>query len=133
MVGMRLKAARQKRGLSQQAVAERFGVSDRTVLNWETGRAIPKTNRLSDLAKFYGVSLEWLIDKSAPEKENFHHQYTVIRSDGKTDDPNTKYFVLKVNTDPHALRALRAYQASIRHTNPKMAEEISHWLNNEVE
>ena len=49
IVGMRLKAARQKQGLSQQEVAKRSGVSDRTVLNWETGRAIPKPERLSAL------------------------------------------------------------------------------------
>ena len=40
VIGMRLKSAREGLGLSPEEVAKHFGVTCRTVLNWEMGRAI---------------------------------------------------------------------------------------------
>lgn len=58
-IGARLKDLRKNRGLRQQVIADRFNVSRGTVSNWELGRRIPSVNTLSELAKFYGVGLDY--------------------------------------------------------------------------
>jgi len=39
-------------------------------------------------------------------------------------DKKATYFVLRLDTDPHARAAARAYIQSVRHENPKLAEDI---------
>jgi transcriptional regulator with XRE-family HTH domain len=59
--GMRLKAAREGKKLSQVQVAEKFGLNKATVSAWETGRGDPGVYRLRELAKLYGVSAQGLL------------------------------------------------------------------------
>jgi putative transcriptional regulator len=41
-IGVRLKAARQKEGLSQSEAAQKWGISKRTLQEWEQGRFEPR-------------------------------------------------------------------------------------------
>lgn len=68
-VGMRLKAARENKGLTQDAVSQRFDISKKTVSAWETGRGDPGIYRLRELAKLYDVSADALLweDSLTPE------------------------------------------------------------------
>jgi transcriptional regulator with XRE-family HTH domain len=59
--GLRLKAARERVGLTQQAVAERFDVKKGTVSAWENGAGLPDALRLRQLAKLYNVSADALL------------------------------------------------------------------------
>lgn len=56
----RIAQARQKRGISQQILADRVGVSRAAVAQWETGQTSPATERLQTLAMVLGVKFEWL-------------------------------------------------------------------------
>lgn len=58
-IGAQLKGLRKKRGLRQQHLADHFNVSRGTVSNWELGRRIPSIETLNELAKFYGVGLDY--------------------------------------------------------------------------
>ena len=60
-LGMRLKAARESKGFTQDAIAERFGVNKATVSAWETGRGVPDALRLRALARLYDVSSDALL------------------------------------------------------------------------
>lgn len=57
-LGDNIRRARQKRGLTQSALAEQLGVSDRAVSRWETNAASPDVNLLARLA----LSLETTAD-----------------------------------------------------------------------
>ena len=57
---------RKRAGLSQEALAERLGVSRQAVSKWETGEALPETNKLSALAAELGVSVDWLLSEDEP-------------------------------------------------------------------
>ena len=61
-LGNHLFQARQKRGLSQEEVAEKLGVSRQTISKWETGETLPDIRQSKRLALLYGVSLDELID-----------------------------------------------------------------------
>jgi transcriptional regulator with XRE-family HTH domain len=67
--GQRLGAARELKGLTQEAVGARFGVGKGTVSAWETGRGDPGVFRLRELAKLYGVSADALLWDNAPTIE----------------------------------------------------------------
>lgn len=67
--GMRLKAAREARQLSQEDVAKRFGLNKATVSAWETGRGDPGVFRLRELSKLYKTSSESLLWENAPSND----------------------------------------------------------------
>lgn len=62
-----IRIARTKAGLSQKGLADKLGVSDKTVSAYETGRAIPPTKVLAKIATITGVSLSELM--GAKEKD----------------------------------------------------------------
>lgn len=53
--------ARKKNGLSQEAVAEKLGVSRQTVSKWETNETLPDIRQSKTMAKLYHTSLDELI------------------------------------------------------------------------
>ena len=61
-LGSSLSAARKKSGLSQEAVAEKLGVSRQTISKWEADETLPDIRQSKRLAALYKVSLDELID-----------------------------------------------------------------------
>lgn len=61
-LGNSLFRARKKRGLSQEEVAEKLGVSRQTISKWETNETLPDIQQSKRLAVLYGLSLDELID-----------------------------------------------------------------------
>lgn len=57
----RLVERRKAAGLSQEALAERLGVSRQAVSKWERSESSPDTDNLIALANLYGVSLDDLL------------------------------------------------------------------------
>lgn len=60
--GSFLKDLRKNKGLTQEQLAERFGVSSRTVSRWETGNNMPDLSILIEIADFYDVDIREIID-----------------------------------------------------------------------
>lgn len=60
-IGMRLKAAREAAGYTQQWVADHFSVIKQTVSAWETGGGMPDASRLRALAKLYKISSDAIL------------------------------------------------------------------------
>ena len=59
---------RKKEGLSQEALAEKLGVSRQSVSKWETGEATPEVSKLLSLSKLFGVTTDYLLDDESAEK-----------------------------------------------------------------
>lgn len=68
-LGNNLFQARKKSGLSQEAVAEKLGVSRQTISKWETDETVPDIYQSKRLAKLYNLSLDELIEFDIDEKE----------------------------------------------------------------
>lgn len=58
---------RKKAGMSQDALADRLGVSRQAISKWETGDAIPETGKLPLLARTFNVTIDWLLSEDEPE------------------------------------------------------------------
>ena len=65
--GARLADLRKRRGYSQEALAEKLGLSRQAISKWERGESSPDTDTLIALARLYGVSLDELIDHTPTE------------------------------------------------------------------
>lgn len=68
-LGNSLFNARKKSGMSQEAVAEKLGVSRQTISKWETDETLPDIRQSKKLAVLYGLTLDELIDFDADVKE----------------------------------------------------------------
>lgn len=60
---MDLKKARNELRVTQQAIAERIGVSQQTIARWESGKGEIPAKYLKDLAVLFGCSVSDLLDK----------------------------------------------------------------------
>lgn len=65
-LGERIRACRQKAGMSQEKVAELTGVSRQAVTKWEANQSAPNTKNLFRLAEIFGMTADLLL---APEDE----------------------------------------------------------------
>lgn len=60
-IGQKLKTKRTEAGLSQEALAERIGVSRQTISSWENNRSYPDIGSILKLSDLYDVSLDELL------------------------------------------------------------------------
>lgn len=86
---------RKKAGLSQEALAERIGVSRQAISKWETGEAAPEISKLPLLALTFGVTSDWLLDDSAEPEEPIPEEEPV-----PDPEPRRMYSDQPVNTYP---------------------------------
>ena len=63
IVGRNLAALRKRRKLTQLELAEQMNYSDKAVSKWEQGATLPDLETLKQLCDFYGVTLDYLVDK----------------------------------------------------------------------
>lgn len=61
-IGRFLKELRKERELTQEQLAEKFGVSSRSVSRWENGNTMPELGILVELAEYYEVDIKEIID-----------------------------------------------------------------------
>lgn len=61
-IGLTLKQLRMEKHVTQQHLAEMLGVSNRTISRWETGRNMPDFDLLLELAKYYHVGVETILN-----------------------------------------------------------------------
>ena len=55
---------RKERGLSQKEFGKLIGAAQNTVCNWENGKREPDTQTLNKIAKFFGVSVDYLLSNT---------------------------------------------------------------------
>lgn len=67
-IANKLYELRKKKGLSQEELADKLGVSRQSVSKWERAEASPDTDNLILLSKIYGVSLDQIISEEDIEE-----------------------------------------------------------------
>ena len=65
-LGARLQELRLRRGMSQDALADKLGVSRQAVSKWERDEATPDLDKIIKLSELYGISLDALL-KEEPQ------------------------------------------------------------------
>ncbi len=60
-IGERIKELRQETNLTQTELANKIGISQAGIAKWETGDRDPSTDCVILLAKFFGVTTDFLL------------------------------------------------------------------------
>lgn len=87
-LSLRLKEARQKKGLSQNAAAEKLNISRQAISRWETGKGSPDINTLPLISELYEISIDELFGRevSVSENELSDIKEGMSKSDGTSPD-----------------------------------------------
>ena len=59
-IGNQIKQLRQRRGITQEALAQHLGVTAQAVSKWERGAATPDIGMLPDISAYFGVTIDEL-------------------------------------------------------------------------
>ena len=79
---------RKGKGYSQQAVAEKIGVSVQEYMAWENGSALPGIDRLIQFAELYGLTVDEMIrNAAAPLPEKNQEEPLTIPFQKKAETP----------------------------------------------
>lgn len=60
----KLKECRERKGMTQQEVAEKSGYSRNSIINWEKGLRTPDANVLKTLAQVLGTTVAYLMGET---------------------------------------------------------------------
>ncbi len=109
--GENLKKLRKERGMTQETLAEFFGVSFQTVSKWERGETYPDITMLPIFASFFNVSIDDLIGVDKVEKEQKINEYLELYETMKLKDLSLTYekFKIAVKEFPNDFRILIRY------------------------
>ena len=80
----RLKELRLNKNLTQQQLGKLLSVSGQTILNWENDITYPSVKKLIELAKFFDVSIDYLLDFK--EKDTNFDKIINILNDYEKED-----------------------------------------------
>ena len=94
-IANRLVNLRKSNNLSQEALAQKLGISRQAVSKWERAEASPDTDNLILLARLYGVSLDELLKTDdeipRPDEERMDTQQEGWRDEAFGEDENPEY------------------------------------------
>lgn len=76
-IGIAIKTLRLKIGMTQRQLAEKCGMNDQTVSDWETGRAWPPKGAAEKVCEALGVPTSYLMLASI-EKEDIPEEKRVL-------------------------------------------------------
>lgn len=83
----KLYELRKKVGLSQEQLAEQLGVSRQAISKWELGNAIPESDTLISISKYFNVTLDFLMKEDElvvpepvviAEKQEYIHPNMIV-------------------------------------------------------
>ena len=77
MLGNTIKELRRNKHITQKDLAKLMNVSQQTVGAWETGRAIPGSDTLGELADLFNVSTDYLLGRNTQSKADKVHNMSV--------------------------------------------------------
>lgn len=68
MLSEKLYKLRKNSGLSQEQLAEQLNVSRQAISKWESGTAVPESEKLITISNYFGVSVDYLLKDDEEDK-----------------------------------------------------------------
>ena len=88
-VGKRFRALREERKLTRDEVGAEFDMPKRAMGRWETGAFIPARKRLVEIAAFYGVSVDWILNGIVAEENELERRLSKLVGIAPKPEPST--------------------------------------------
>ena len=73
-IGMFIATLRKEKKMTQEELAEKLGVTNKTISRWETGKYMPDLSLLSDLSKELGVTINDLLNGERIDKNELEEK-----------------------------------------------------------
>ncbi len=110
-LGENIKRLRREKGLTQETLAEYFGVSFQSVSNWERSESYPDITLLPRLAVFFNVSVDELLGVNNSLAQEKIEEYLKYYEDMRYKDTNAVFvrFQTAVKEFPGDFRILVRY------------------------
>ena len=113
-VGKFISVLRKERGLTQEALGEKLGVTNKTVSRWENGNYMPDIELLVPLGEALGVSVNELLAGERLDDEQFRKQadknlVKAVRESAFTVEELEEQIYSGKMTDAKTVAAILAY------------------------
>lgn len=124
-----IKEQRQRLGVNQETLANKFGVSVQAVSKWENGSSCPDITLLPEIADYFGVTIDYLLTGRVTaaitdDASDTSEIYTVAGNSEITDkcpSADTIYFVEVLNG--HIISTEKLFSDTVQLSIP---EELTH-------
>ena len=97
-IGIFLKALRNEKGMTQEQLGEKIGVSNKTISRWETGKYMPPVECLNMLSDIYNISINEILGGERASGDEFtkiaEQNITVTLKELETDYQTLKKIML---------------------------------------
>lgn len=96
-MGCMLRNLRKEKGLTQEQLAEHFGVSNRTISRWENGINMPDISVLVEIAEFYEVGILELIEGERTQEKMETDNNNQLKKIAEYSDEQNHMMISKIN------------------------------------
>ena len=79
MIGTNIRELRKSQGIKQSELAEKIGVSQKTISSWEIGRTEPTMKDVSAMCKLFDVSVDQLVGTKARSVGAISYEDILVR------------------------------------------------------
>ena len=89
-IGEFISSQRRKNNLTQAALAEKLGITDRAVSKWERGKGLPDTSLMLDLCEILGITVNELLhgEKISMENNNQKNEQLLLEMANELEKKN---------------------------------------------
>lgn len=112
-----LKARRKELGLTQQDIADLFGIKAVNVSDWERGIFMPEAGRLLKLAKRLGLNVSQLLGELPIANESASHEPPPSKIQWTTESESTLLSLFRETDDSGRLTILNVASAVPKRTH----------------
>lgn len=124
-LGKNIKHFRHEKGLTQERLAEIFGVTFQSISNWERGESYPDITMLPEIAGFFKVSIEELLGVN-----KINDEVEIVKEleayDNLTDKELKRDIICNLKSKyPNDFRILLRYMTSLVHFNEQTPDNIA--------
>ena len=95
-IGLFLKELRKEKQITQEELAEKLGVSNRTVSRWETGSNMPDFDVLIELSDFYDVEIREILEGKKIEENSNSKEELLLIADYNNKEKNKLTFMIRI-------------------------------------
>ena len=95
-IGLFLKELRNEKQITQEELAEKLGVSNRTVSRWETGSNMPDFDVLIELSDFYDVEIREILEGKKIEENSNSKEELLLIADYNNKEKNKLTFMIRI-------------------------------------
>ena len=69
-IGEQILFLRKNRGITQEQLAQKLGITNQAVSKWESGQCLPDIQLLPEIAEYFNVSVDELMGRTAAKNDD---------------------------------------------------------------